>query len=273
MKGGWICRFAVLTSGLLMVILPLDPPRAGSGKTRFQQNVLSGSHMTGETVLSKLVQHDEARALSLQQYSVDRTYLVKTDSGKLRSEAHVSLSYKAPDTKAFQVLSENGPAIIRNLVNSLLQLEVEAALAGSTHDNSITPANYIFTLAGEEEIDGSPCFVVQAVPKRREICLFEGKVWIDEKEFAIVKIAGEPAKSPSFWIKRASFVRQYQRIGGNWLPLKDETVAQVRIFGENTLTIYHNNYQIQSRQDVVPGRSTPSPDPTRPLSFKDLALQ
>jgi hypothetical protein len=274
MKGGWICRFAVLSSGLLIAVLPLDPPRAGSGKTRFQQeNVLASSNVTGATVLSKLMQHDEARALSLQQYSVDRTYLVKTDSGKLRSEAHVSLSYKAPDTKAFKVLSENGPMMIRNLVNSLLQLEVEAALSGSTHDNSITPANYIFSLAGEEEIDGSPCFVVQAMPKRRDICLFEGKVWIDEKEFAIVKIAGEPAKNPSFWIKRASFVRQYQRIGGNWLPLKDETVAQVRIFGENTLTIYHNNYQIQLRQDVVPSRPTASPDPTRPLSFKDLALQ
>src|SRR5262249_39568452 len=158
------------------------------------------------------------------------------------------MNYKAPDSKAFEVLSENGPAMIRNLVNSLLKLEVEAAIGGSTHDNSVTPANYIFTLVGQEEVEGSPCLVVQAAPKRQDICLFEGKVWIDAKEFAIVKIVGEPAKNPSFWIKRATFVRQYQRIEGNWLPLKDETTAQVRVFGKNTLTIYHNNYQVHLRQ-------------------------
>jgi len=274
MNGRWICRFGMPTSVLLMAILPSYPTTAESAEDHsHQENVRTGSNLTGETVLSKLVQHDELRALALQQYSVDRTYLVKTDGGKLRSEAHVSMSYKAPDTKAFTVVSENGPAMIRNLVNSLLKMEAEAAIGGSTHDNSVTPANYLFTLVGQEEIDGSPCLVVQATPKRRDICLFEGKVWIDAKEFAIVKIAGEPAKNPSFWIKRATFVRQYQKIEGNWLPLKDETVAQVRVFGKNTLTIYHNNYQVHLRQDPAPGHSTGSLDPTRPLSFKNLVLE
>ena len=49
-----------------------------------------------------------------------------------------------------------------------------------------------------------------------------------------------PAKRPSFWIKGADFTRHYQKIGGTWLPLRDQTVSQVRLFGENVLTIEHN---------------------------------
>jgi hypothetical protein len=38
---------------------------------------------------------------------------------------------------------------------------------------------------------------------------FEGKLWTDAEDFAIVKIAGHPAKKPSFCSNRADFVRQY----------------------------------------------------------------
>jgi hypothetical protein len=40
-----------------------------------------------------------------------------------------------------------------------------------------------------------------------------------------VRIEGHPAKKLSFWIRRADFVRQYQKIDGFWLPQKDQTLA------------------------------------------------
>lgn len=237
-----------------------------------RQNLFLSSSIDGETVLANLVEHDQLRARLLQQYSVDRTYFVKTDGGKLRSEAHVLLNYKAPDSKEFQVVSEDGPSVIRNLVNTLLKSEVEATSERGTLNSSITATNYAFTLCGKEEIGGFSCFVVQAVPKRKDTCLFQGKVWIDAREFAIVKIIGEPAKNPSFWIKKAVFIRQYQRIGGCWLPLKDETTAEIRIFGKNILTIYHNNYRIRLCEDGTPKVAAASLDLLRRVCFKDLAM-
>jgi hypothetical protein len=74
--------------------------------------------------------------------------------------------------------------------------------------------------------------------------LFEGKIWIDSQEFAVVKIAGHPAKKPSFWINRADFVRLYQRIGGFWLPSRDETSVEVKMYGRRTFTIDHQQYVI-----------------------------
>ncbi len=62
--------------------------------------------------------------------------------------------------------------------------------------------------------------------------------------FAVVRIAGHPAKKLSFWIERADFVREYQKIDGFWLPQKDETFVQVRMYGQKVLTIDHQRYTV-----------------------------
>jgi len=69
--------------------------------------------------------------------------------------------------------------------------------------------------------------VVKALPRRKDEYLFEGRVWIDSIAFAIVKIAGHPARNPSLWITRADFVREYEKIGHFWFPVKDEIFVDV----------------------------------------------
>ena len=134
---------------------------------------------------------------------------------------------------------------MRHLVfDRLIQRESETS-SGREHRNSaIATANYTFTLAGEEKVGRTICFVLGAIPKRKEEYLFEGKVWIDAEDFAIVKIAGHPAKKPSFWINRADYVRQYQRIDGFWLPCRDETSVDVKMYGRRVFTVDHQQYVI-----------------------------
>jgi len=59
-----------------------------------------------------------------------------------------------------------------------------------------------------------------------------------------VKITGHLAKSPSFWIKRVDFVRDYQKIDGFWLLSREEAVSAVRIYGKETLTIDYQDYAV-----------------------------
>jgi hypothetical protein len=212
----------------------------------------SNAAMTAESLLSQMVEHDRRRAVSLLEYSANRRYQVTNRNGKLRLETQVSLRYQSPDSKEFKILSESGPALLRNMIKSLLNLEVEATLGPGSYASSITPANYTFQIAGKDTVDGYSCFVVQAILKRKDKYLFQGKIWIDDNEFAIVRIVGRPAERPSFWIKSADFTRHYQKIGEIWLPLRDETVSQVRIFGENVLTIDHGDYNLSLRQEPTP---------------------
>jgi hypothetical protein len=43
-----------------------------------------------------------------------------------------------------------------------------------------------WTLVGTDRIGNSDCSVVHAVPKLKEIDLLEGKIWIDDQDFAII---------------------------------------------------------------------------------------
>jgi hypothetical protein len=70
------------------------------------------------------------------------------------------------------------------------------------------------------------------------------------QDFAVVRIAGHPAKKLSFWIEQADFVREYQRINGFWLPQKDETFVRVRMYGRKVLTIEHQDYTVTGARNT-----------------------
>jgi len=210
---------------------------------------------TGDEVIAKMLERNRLRNEQLQRYSAVRTYEIKNAEGKLAAQAMVRVEYWAPDKKTFSNIFEKGSGIVRHLVfDRLIQSETETS-SGQEHRNSaITTANYTFSLSGEEDVGPYHCFVVEATPKRKEKYLFEGKIWIDAEDFAVVKIAGHPAKKPSFWINRAEFVRQYQRIAGFWLPFRDETSVEVKMYGKKVFTIDHQQYVINAGSSL-PGCS------------------
>jgi len=211
--------------------------------------------LTGDEVVAKMLERNQLRNEQLQQYSAVRTYEIRNPEGKLAAQAVVRVEYQAPDKKTFNKTSEKGSGIVRHMVfDHLIQSESETSSGREHHDSAITSANYTFTLAGEEDLSPYHCFVVGAAPKRKEKYLFEGKIWIDAEDFAVVKIAGHPAKKPSFWINRAEFVRQYQRIAGFWLPFRDETSVDVKMYGKRIFTIDHQQYVINA-DSALPGWS------------------
>ena len=165
------------------------------------------------------------------------------------------MEFRAPGQKTFIVVSERGSGIIRHkALNPLISSEIEAAAGKAHHDSSIAAANYSLDLLGEQQVGPYHCFVAQAVPRRQDRYLFEGKLWIDVDDYAVVRIEGHPARRLSFWIQRADFVRQYQKIDGFWLPQKDQTFVRVRLYGKKILTIAHQDYVVNGTQNKREGR-------------------
>ncbi len=202
-------------------------------------------------LFAELLAHNELRNAALLGYTEQRTYEVTDTTGKVRAQESGQMEYRAPDKKTFVTTSESGSGLVRRLaLNPLIASEIEAASGKQHHDSSITPANYTFELLGEQQVGPYHCFVVRATPKRRDKYLFEGKLWIDTQDFAVVRIAGHPAKKLSFWIERADFVREYQRIDGFWLSKKDETFVKVRMYGHKVLTIDHQNYTVTGARNT-----------------------
>jgi len=207
--------------------------------------------MNGDELFRKLLEHNRARDLRLKQYAAVRTYKVTNDKGKLYAQEVVRVEYQAPDQKKFSVDSEEGSRLVREMVfKRLLESESETSSGQAHHDSAIKPANYEFKLIGEDEVGPYHCLVVEAVPRRIDKYLFDGFIWIDATDYAIVKIAGQPAKPLSFWVTSADFVREYQKIGEFWLPARDETLVHVRFYGKKILTIDHRDYTIDRPEET-----------------------
>jgi hypothetical protein len=215
---------------------PVEPPPAEINETR---------------LFTELIKHNELRNAALLGYMELRTYEVTDTAGKVRAQESGQMEYRAPDKKTFVTTSESGSGIVRRLaLNPLIASEIEAASGKGHHDSAITPANYTFEVLGAQQVGPYHCIVARAIPKRPDKYLFEGKVWIDTEDYAVVRIAGHPAKKLSFWIERADFVREYQRIDGFWLSKKDVTFVKVRVYGQKVLTIDHQSYTVTGARNT-----------------------
>lgn len=209
---------------------PLEPLRPGA---------------TAIQMFDELLAHNALRAATLASYTASRTYQVVDLKGKVHAEEIGQMEYRAPDQKKFVVTSEKGSGIVRRLaLNALIASEIETTAGKQHHDSAISPANYTLDVLGEQQVGPYHCFVAQAIPKRKDKYLFEGKVWIDADDYAVVRIEGRPAKKLSFWLQRTDFVRQYQKIGNFWLPQRDMTFVDVRLYGKKVLRIDHYDYSV-----------------------------
>jgi hypothetical protein len=205
--------------------------------------------VTESQVFAELAAHNDQRRSALHDYSVLRTYQVIDLKGKVHAEEVGRMEFLAPDKKAFTVDSESGSGLVRNMaLNPLIKSEIETAAGKEHHDSAISADNYSLNLLGEQQVGPQRCFVAEVRPNRKDKYLFEGKLWIHVEDYSVVRIEGHPAKKLSFWIQSADFVRQYQKIDGFWLPQKDQTFVQVRLYGKKVLTIDHRDYVVNAGQ-------------------------
>jgi hypothetical protein len=216
--------------------------------------------ISGSQLLAELATHDQIRNAALLAYTELRTYQLTDAVGKVRAQQSGQMEFRAPGKLTFVSNSEAGSGVVRRLAfNPLIASEIEAASGKTLEESAITPANYTFEILGEEYVGPNRCFVAWASPKRPDKYLFEGKVWIDAEEFAIVRVAGHPARKLSFWIDQVNFVREFERIDGFWLPRKDQTFVQVKLYGQKVLTIEHQYYAV-SRERKTEGSSQNASD-------------
>jgi hypothetical protein len=221
------------------------------------------SAVTGNVILAELVAHNDRRSGALLEYTAVKRHQMIDSRGEMYAEEIEQIEYHAPDKKTFVVTSENGWGATGHFVlDQLIASEIEATAGGDDRDSSITPANYKLEPLGEQQVGAFHCLVARAIPKRKEKDLFEGTIWIDVQDYAIVRIEGHPVKRPSFWIASEDYVRQYSKIDGFWLPQKDEALVQVRLYGTKLFIADHWNYvvnhAIESPSNAYTAHESPS---------------
>ncbi len=161
------------------------------------------------------------------------------------AEMVVNMTYHAPDGKEFSVVSQTGSKfIIDHVFKKLLEGEQEAANEENRRNSALNTDNYEFTLAGYETTPDGAQYVLNLLPRTKNKFLYRGKIWVDAKDFAVVRIEGEPARNPSWWIKKTEVRHRYVKVNDFWLPAENHTESVMRLGGKAVLSIEYKDYRI-----------------------------
>ena len=200
-----------------------------------------------DEVIGAMLQRDAERRAAFSGYSAVRTYVLENSEHAKRAEMTVRIVCGRDGTKNFEVLSESGWGGARKHVfPRLLEAEAAASKPGNSEDSRIDGENYSFRMVGAERICGRRAYAIEVIPKLPRKYLIRGTVWVDAEDYAILRMEGSPAKSPSFFIKSVRFTHTYQKNGMFWLPASDVSVSDARVFGPTELTILYRDYQLLS---------------------------
>src|SRR5208337_3054433 len=85
-------------------------------------------------------------------------------------------------------------------------------------------------------------YVIDVVPRRQEVYLFRGKIWVDAEDYALARIEAQLAKTPSIWIRTVSFTLEFRKSGDYWFPWSSTSTSDVRVFGPTNVNIRFLDY-------------------------------
>jgi len=158
----------------------------------------------------------------------------------------------------YQVLREGGSDLIRGRVfRGMLENEEQIFASGDLARSSFTVRNYELTPADSAEEGLVKLF---ARPKRKDVTLIDGAVYITDTDADLVRVEGKLAKSPSFWTRRVEVVKQYSRVNGLRVPVRVESTAQIRFAGTSTMSMTYD-YDMINGVDIGPSKAVASVTP------------
>jgi outer membrane lipoprotein-sorting protein len=210
-------------------------------------NATESPSLTADEIVSRMVQRNRERADALRKFQGTRVYRMQYRGflGSRDAEMTVKMKYTSPDSKVFTVVSEQGSKfVIDHVFKAMLDAEQEAGNAENQRRTALTSDNYKFTSARLEDTPGALQYVLNVIPKTDNKYLYRGKIWIDANDFAVTRIEAEPAKSPSFWVKKSEIRHRYEKVGDFWLPLENRTESSIRLGGRALLSIDYKDYEI-----------------------------
>jgi hypothetical protein len=249
------CSIAVGPLTLLCIVLvaiwePLTHAQQDTGAVHIPLAV--------EQIVKNLEESARGRTHALHQFEGIRVYRLQYRGllGDRDAEMVVRVAYQSPATKEFTVISQSGSTfIIDRIFKKLLESEQEALRPENQEPTTLNTENYAFGLAGYEETSEGARYVLSVLPKSKNKFLYRGKIWVDAVDFAVVRIEAEPAKSPSFWIKKSMIEQTYAKVNNFWLPAHSHTETTVRLGGLAALSIEYNDYKI-TKADPLPAWGT-----------------
>ena len=149
----------------------------------------------------------------------------------------------------------------REVIARYLAAETQARDEGSI---AITPANYKFHYVRHFSQDDRMVHIFQLTPRKKLVGLFKGELWIDGATGMPVREAGQFVKSPSVFLKKIAFVRDYEMQNGIAIPKHIASTVDTRLVGRAELQIAFSHFTRRESNPDSDGPAATSPAATSP---------
>ena len=196
-----------------------------------------------ETIVARMAQARVDNQARFRSYIVTRDYkLFGKERDKTKSQVIADVAFVPPDSKKYTIQQTNGSGLGGMIVRRMLANEAEVTKDYASTDFS--PDNYGFRFLRAEDVSGQRCYVLELLPRRKDIYLLRGNVWVDANTYLPRRSEGELAKPPSWWVRDVRVAFVYGKVGGMWLQTASEASANVRILGRSTMVSRDLRYRL-----------------------------
>jgi hypothetical protein len=182
----------------------------------------------------------------ITQYRARRVLEGHNPRFKMHGAMEAMTELSADGRFTYTIVSETGSDYIRDKVlRPILETEERVLASGDPSRSALTIDNY--DISGGEPAEAG-IVKLFAKPRRKEVSLIDGAVFITSDDADLVRVEGRMAKNPSFWTSRVNLVRRYDRIGGIRVPVRLDSTAQIRLAGESTLSMIYDYEMINGKE-------------------------
>jgi hypothetical protein len=138
---------------------------------------------------------------------------------------------------------EGDKSIKSEVIARYLAADAQAQLSDGA-SLAVIPANYKFKYLGMTEKDGRSVYVFQLTPRKKRVGLFKGDLWLDAETCLPVRESGRLVKSPSIFVRRIEFVREYEIREDLAVPHSVDSVVDTRLVGKAELRVRFQNFSL-----------------------------
>jgi len=154
-------------------------------------------------------------------------------SGRLHALRHIS----ALGRITYELLRFEGDRSIKNDVIARYLTAESEALKSEPAAMAVTPANYKFKYKGLIGTDAGRVHAFQVTPRKKKAGLYVGELWLDPQTHLPIRESGRLVKSPSIFLRKVEFVKDYVIQDGVAIPSRIKTTVETRIVGKANLSV------------------------------------
>lgn len=207
-----------------------------------------------EEIVNRYLDATQEQQTALRGGSMEVDIDARLPKRKMHGTLHALRNISKLGRITYHMLGFNGDNTVKTeVIARYLSAEVQASQGQDSPNLGITPENYKFKYKGLEDLNGRDTYVLRVTPRQKKVGLFKGELWLDAETYMPVRESGSFVKTPSVFLKKVQFVRNYMMQNGVSVPQRTESKIDARFFGPVELDINYLNFSKENEADAVTG--------------------